>query len=87
MKILVVLGEDTFKLDSISSESYRDGSVHYTVKYNKEFLERILTEKEIVETKEFKFIKGWSFVEGRDDYKVSINNKTFKFSPKEVFFS
>lgn len=86
MKILVVLGEETFKLDSISSESYRDGSVHYTVKYNKEFLEKIIPE-EIIETKDFKFIKGMSFVDGTDYYKISTNNKEYQFSPSEVFFS
>lgn len=104
MKILVVLasgdlslgGEDTFKLDSISSKSYsstrkssleRNGSVHYIVKYNKEFLEKIVPEEELVETKDFTFIKGWSFVDGTDYYKVSVDNKEYKFSPKEVFFS
>lgn len=87
MKILVVLGEDTFKLDSISSESYRDGSVHYTVKFNKEFLEKIIPSEELVEAEDFTFIKGMSFKDGTDYYKVSINGREYKFSSKEVFFS
>jgi len=86
MKILVVIGEDTFKLDSISSESYRDGSVHYVVKYNKEFLERVVPDEK-VEIETFEFIKGMSFKDGTDYYKISIKGKEIKFSPDEVFFS
>jgi len=86
MKILVVIGEDTFKLDSISSESYRDGSVRYIVKYNKEFLEKIVPDEK-VDSNTFEFIKGWSFKDGTDYYKISIKGKETKFKPKEVFFS
>lgn len=87
MKILIVLDEDTFKLDSISSESYRDGSIHYIVKYNKKFLERVIPVKELVEVKDFTFIKGTNFKDGTNYYKIFFNFKEYKFSPKEVFFS
>lgn len=89
MKILVVLGEDTFKLDSISSESYRDGSVHYAVLYDRGFLEKIVPKEELLPepTLGFWFIKGMSFKDGTDYYKISYRNKTFEFKPNEVFFS
>jgi len=87
MKILVVLGEDTFRLDSIDYESYRDGSVRHVVKYNKEFLEKVISSEELVEAEDFTFIKAMSFVDGTNYYKISYRNKTFDFKPKEVFFS
>lgn len=74
------------QLDSISSESYRDGNVRYTVRSNEEFLNKIVPEEEI-ETETFEFIKGMSFKDGTDYYKISIKDKEFKFSPDEVFFS